>query len=147
MEYQGKLNESTHLFYIVFQVLKVPLINFCIVQSPGLLVLIVLHQFLHQQMSFFTTFQNFIQHYLKQDFCMNFPFINGFTQPPHVPTDRVQIVDEKNGVICLVIIFTQKDLSIALKCFAQAVTNFLLLSAENTKKSHVSHFNNHNSGS
>ena len=42
--------------------------------------------------------------------------------------------------------FTQEDLSVALKCFAQAVTNFLL-SSENTKKSHVLHFNNHDSGS
>ena len=54
---------------------------------------------------------------------------------------------KKNGVICLVTMFTQEDLSVALKCFSQAVTNFLLLSAENTKKSHVLHFNNHNSGS
>ena len=50
----------------------------------------------------------------------------------------------KNGVICL---FTQQDLSAAFRCFAQAVTNFLLLSAVNTKKSHVLHFNNHNFGS
>ena len=55
-EYQAKLNESTHLFYIVFQVLKVLLIFSFIIQSPVLSVLIVLHQFLHQQMSFFTTF-------------------------------------------------------------------------------------------
>ena len=53
---------------------------------------------------------------------------------------------EQNGVICLVIMFTQEDLSVALKCFAQAVTNFLLLSAENTKKSHILQFNSHNSG-
>ena len=65
----------------------------------------------------------------------------------NVATDRVKIVDEKDGVICLVIMFTREDLSVALKCFAQAVTNFLLLSAENAKKSHVLHFNNHNSGS
>ena len=57
------------------------------------------------------------------------------------------MVDGKNGVICLVIIFTQDDLSVALKCFTQAVTNYLLPSAEDTKKSHVLHFNNHNSGS
>ena len=37
--------------------------------------------------------------------------------------------------------------TVALKCFAQAATNFLLSSAENTKKSHVLHFNNHNPGS
>ena len=47
----------------------------------------------------------------------------------NVPTDRVQIVDEKNGVICLVIMFTQENLSVALKYFAQAMTNFLLSSA------------------
>ena len=46
MEYQAKLNESTHLFYIAFQVLKVLLKNLFIIQSPGLLLLIVLHQFL-----------------------------------------------------------------------------------------------------
>ena len=44
------------------------------------------------------------------------------------------MVDEKNGVICLVIMFTEEDLSVALKCFAQAVTNCLLSSADNTKK-------------
>ena len=62
-------------------------------------------------------------------------------QKRNVPTDRVQTV------ICLVIKFTQENLSVALKCFAQAVTKFLLSSAENTKKSHVLHFDNHNSES
>ena len=54
-----------------------------------------------------------------------------------VPTDR----DKKNEVIFLVIMFTQEDLSAVLKCFAQTATN-LLLSSENTKKSHVLNFNN-----
>ena len=54
-----------------------------------------------------------------------------------VPTDR----DKKNEVTFLVIMFTQEDLSAVLKCFAQAATN-LLLSSENTKKSHVLNFNN-----
>ena len=35
-----------------------------------------------------------------------------------IPTDRGQIVDEKNGVIFLVTMLTQEDLSVALKCFA-----------------------------
>ena len=43
--------------------------------------------------------------------------------------------------------FNQEDLSAALKCFAQAVTNFLLSPPDNTKKRNVLHFNNHNSGS
>ena len=30
--------------------------------------------------------------------------------------------------------FTQEDLSVALKCFAQAMTNCLLLTAERTKR-------------
>ena len=51
-----------------------------------------------------------------------------------VPADRLQIVGEKNGVICLVIMFTQEDLPVALKWFAQAATNFLPPPAENTKK-------------
>ena len=41
----------------------------------------------------------------------------------NLPTDWVQVADEKNGVICLVIKFTQEDLSVGLKCFAQVVTN------------------------
>ena len=54
--------------------------NFFIIQSPGHFVLIVLHQFLQQQMSFVTTFQNFLQHSLKQDFFIYVPFSNRFTQ-------------------------------------------------------------------
>ena len=50
------------------------------IQLPVLLFL-VSHQFLYQQISFFTTFQNFIQHYLKKIFVTNF---NGFTQPPNL---------------------------------------------------------------
>ena len=84
MEYQGKLYESTHRFHIVFQVLKVLIINLFIMQSPGLLALIVLYQFLHEQMLFFTTFKNFIQHNLKEDFLMNVPFINGFTDSLYI---------------------------------------------------------------
>ena len=52
----------------------------------------------------------------------------------NVSTDIVQIVDENNGVICLVIMFTQEYLSVALKCFPQAVTNCLLSSTVKEKK-------------
>ena len=85
MEYQAKLYESRHPFYIIFQVLKVLIINPFIMQPPGLLTLIVLHQFLHQQMLFFTTFKNFMQHILKEDFLMNIRLINEFTlyRPKH----------------------------------------------------------------
>ena len=61
----------------------------------------------------------------------------------NVPTDIAQRVDAKNGVLFLITMFTQEDLSVALKCFVQTVTNFLVSSTENTKKSHVIHFNNH----
>ena len=54
-------------------------------------------------------------------------------QKRNVPTDIIQIVEEKNGVTFLVTLFTQEDLSVALKCFSQAVTNCLLSSAERTK--------------
>ena len=54
-------------------------------------------------------------------------------QKRNVPTDIIQIVEGKNGVTFLVTLFTQEDLSVALKCFSQAVTNCLLSSAERTK--------------
>ena len=89
MESQAELNESSNHCYIVFQVLKVHLVTFFVccfffsIQSTGLLVLIVLHQFLHQPISFFTTFKNFIQHFLKQDFFMNFFLLTDLiTQAP-----------------------------------------------------------------
>ena len=40
----------------------------------------------------------------------------------------------KNEVICLVVMFSQEDLSVALKCFAQAVTNYFLPSAKRAKE-------------
>ena len=52
----------------------------------------------------------------------------------NVPKDRVQIVDEKNGVICLVITFTQEDRLVALKCFAQAVNNLFAVVSRKYKK-------------
>ena len=89
---------------------------------------------------------NFIDQKIKQraEFIeLNFEGLK--MQKWNVPTDRVQRADEKTGVICLVIIFPQENLSVVLKCFDQDVANFLVSSAENTKKSHVLHFNNHNS--
>ena len=37
--------------------------------------------YIHQQISFFTNFEDFIQHYLKKEFCHKFPF-NKITQSP-----------------------------------------------------------------
>ena len=73
---------------------------------------------------------------------MDLNFVDFKMQKWNVPTERVQ----KMGVIDLVVMFTQEDLSVALKCFVQAVANFLL-SSKSTQKSHVLHFNTHNSGS
>ena len=61
-------------------------------------------------------------------------FWRSWMQKWNVPTDIVQIVGEKNGVICLVTMYTQEDLSVARKCFAQAVTNCLLSSSERTRR-------------
>ena len=41
---------------------------------------------------------------------------------------------KKWGHLSSVIMFTQEDLAVALKCFAQALINYLLSSAENTKR-------------
>ena len=55
-------------------------------------------------------------------------------QKINLPTDWVQIVDEKNGAICLVIMFTQGNLSVPLKYFTEPVTNLLLLPVKNIQK-------------
>ena len=51
------------------------------IQLHNLLFIVVLHQVFYQQISFFTAYQNFIQHYLKKD-CRKFSFFCKFTQPP-----------------------------------------------------------------
>ena len=56
--------KNTSLFYVLFQVLSVYVKGYKM-QLPVLLFL-VLHQFLYQQISRFTPFRNFIQHYLKK---------------------------------------------------------------------------------
>ena len=76
--------KNIHLPDILFQVLKVLLIKYYKIQLPVLLFLVVLHQPLHQEISFFTTFENFIQHYLKKDFHQKILFYNGFTQTTHL---------------------------------------------------------------
>ena len=53
--------------------------------ATSFLLLVALHQFLHQQVSFFATFVDFIPHYLKKDFCQEFSFFNRFTQIPLPP--------------------------------------------------------------
>ena len=52
----------------------------------------------------------------------------------NVPTDIVQIVDEKNGVICLATMFSQEDPSVALKFFGWTVTNCMLSLGGRTKR-------------
>ena len=81
-------------FYIEFfhQILKVLLIKIYKIKPPctGSFIsylLIVLHWFQHQLTSFFTTFQKFIQHYLKKDFCHKLYFFNEFPRTPG-PTPR-----------------------------------------------------------
>ena len=52
------------------------------IQLPVLLFL-VLHQFLYQQISFFYNFLQLHSTLSKKDFCRKFSFFNGFTQTPH----------------------------------------------------------------
>ena len=70
--------KNTCLFYIIFQVLKVLLTKICKIEPPDLLFFLSFTS----AVSFFTNFQNFIEHYLKKIFCHKFSFFNGFTKPP-----------------------------------------------------------------
>ena len=45
-------------------------------------LLLMSHQLLHKQISFFATFENLIQHFLKQHFCHKFSFFSRCTQVP-----------------------------------------------------------------
>ena len=76
--------ENKRPFYIVFEVLKVFRIKIYKIQPAILSFLLVLLLLVNnQEISFFTNFYNFIQHYLKKDFCLKFSFSNGFSETPH----------------------------------------------------------------
>ena len=79
--YQNQI-KSIYLFDILFQVLKVLLIKNYKVQLRVLLFLVLLNQSWHHEILFFTTFENFIQHYLKKSFCQSFSFWTDSTKPP-----------------------------------------------------------------
>ena len=97
--------KNTHLpwpiHYIVFQVLKVLLIkNIPELKVVLLYFLLYIIFCINQQISFFTSFQNFSQHshYLKKDFWQIFLFYNGFT-PTTSPSQRSK--SAKNDKSCL----------------------------------------------
>ena len=52
------------------------------IELPVLLFL-VSHQFLYQQISFFYNFLELQSTLIEKDFCCEFSFFNGFTQTPH----------------------------------------------------------------
>ena len=52
------------------------------IKVPVPLFVVVLHQLLHQQISFSKTFYKIIQHFLKKVFVTNFPFLKDSPQSP-----------------------------------------------------------------
>ena len=83
------------LFYRVFQVLKILRIKSCSkIWLPVLLFLVVWHQFLHQEILFFTTFQSLIQNYLKKNFVTNFPFLMDSPKPRSPQCPKSAMHDE-----------------------------------------------------
>ena len=89
----------TKIFYIVCQVLKVLLIKICKIQSlTRSFISCCFYWLLHQQqISFFTSFWNFIQLYIfeKKGFCHKFPFSNRFIQtapPPSHPLNSQNLL-------------------------------------------------------
>ena len=77
--------ESTYIFYIAFQVLKVLPIKICKIQPPDLLFLFVLFTFTSG--GIFHKFLDFIRRYLKKIFSSRIFLFSGFAQtpPPHPP--------------------------------------------------------------
>ena len=69
--------KNTCPFYIVFQVLKVRLINICMIEPPDLLFLVVFIRFYISRYYFSQIFRTSVSIIFKKIF-----FFNGFTQPP-----------------------------------------------------------------
>ena len=65
----------------------------------------------------------------------------------NVSTDIVQIVDENNGTICPVFMFTQEYLSVHLGVLPELWLIVCCHQQWKKKKGYVLHFNNHNAGS
>ena len=80
---------------IVFEVFKVLLIIICKMQLLDLLFLVAVCQILHQQISFFTNFQSFIQH-LKKRFSSRIFLFNGFTQTASPPPPPLPLFNGQN---------------------------------------------------
>ena len=69
------------LFYIVFQVLKVLIINICKIQLPDLLFPVVFINFYISRDDFSQIFRTPFSIIWKKDFRHKFFFFNGFPQP------------------------------------------------------------------
>ena len=81
-----KISWKKHvLFYIVFQVLKVLIINICKIQLPDLLFPVVFINFYISRDDFSQIFRTPFSIIWKKDFRHQFFFFNGFPQPspPH----------------------------------------------------------------
>ena len=81
-----KISWKKHvLFYIVFQVLKVLIINICKIQLPDLLFPVVFINFYISRDDFSQIFRTPFSIIWKKDFRHKFSFFNRFPQPPPPP--------------------------------------------------------------
>ena len=89
MEYQAKLNENTHRFYNVLQVLKV-LIKIIKYNHQVFNLLLLCISFYISRYQFLQRFRTSFNIIWKKIFPMNFPLFNEFTQHahPHAPNSE-----------------------------------------------------------
>ena len=80
--------KNKHLFYIVFQVLKVLVIKICKIQPPDLNFFLFLLAFTLAGIIFVKLLELHSTISEKSIFVTNFPFFNRFTQTPPPPTLR-----------------------------------------------------------
>ena len=74
-QYQAGLNiKQNHLFYIVFQILKVYLVKSYNIYFPVLLFLVVLHQLIHQHIQFFINFSKLYSKLSRKRFSSRISF-------------------------------------------------------------------------
>ena len=83
---------------------------------------------LHKQILFFTSFQSFIQHYLKKEFRHKFSFFNRFTQTLHPHPLKSQNLQNATKVFCQCFL---TYLSFARLCYDNAQEELEQLSKTN----------------
>ena len=115
--------KNTHPLYIAFEVWKVYFIIICEMQSLYLLFLVFFYITSYiSRYHFSLIFRASYNTIWKKDFCHEFPFFNGFTQPRHFFMKGKQKISSLHKIICsLVSLFLWYIMTVVAACKISSV--------------------------